>query len=42
MPPEGRATGTPPAVVHTLRDTRGSRVRRMVKSLTKKKKSLVG
>ena len=38
----GRVTGTPPAVVHTLRETRGSSVLRMLKSLTKKKKSLVG
>lgn len=38
----GRVTGTPPAVVHTLRETRGSSVLRMPKSLTKKKKSPVG
>lgn len=38
----GSVTGTPPAVVHTLRETRGSSVLRMLKSLTKKKKSLVG
>lgn len=38
----GRVTGTPPAVVHTLRETRGSRVLKILKSLTKKKKSLVG
>lgn len=35
-------TGTPPAVVHTLREMRGNRVLKMLKSLTKKKKSLVG
>lgn len=38
----GRVTGTPPADVHTLRETRGSSVLKMLKSLTKKKKSLVG
>lgn len=38
----GRVTGTPPAVVHTLLETRGSSVLKMLKSLTKKKKSLVG
>lgn len=38
----GRVTGTPPAVVHTLREMRGSSVLKMLKSLTKKKKSLVG
>lgn len=38
----GRATGTPPTVVHTLRETRGSSVLKILKSLTKKKKSLVG
>lgn len=38
----GRVTGTPPAVVHTLRETRGKSVLKMLKSLTKKKKSLVG
>lgn len=38
----GRVTGTPPAVVHTLRETRGSSVLKILKSLTKKKKSLVG
>lgn len=39
---QGRVTGTPPAVVHTLREMRGNRVLKMLKSLTKKKKSLVG
>lgn len=39
---QGRVTGTPPAVVHTLLEMRGNRVLRMLKSLTKKKKSLVG
>lgn len=39
---QGRVTGTPPAVVHTLREMRGSRVLKILKSLTKKKKSLVG
>lgn len=39
---QGRDTGTPPAVVHTLREMRGNRVFKMLKSLTKKKKSLVG
>lgn len=38
----GKVTGTPPAVVHTLRETRGSSVLKILKSLTKKKKSLVG
>lgn len=38
----GRVTGTPPAVVHTFLETRGSSVLKMLKSLTKKKKSLVG
>lgn len=38
----GSVTGTPPAVVHTLRETSGSRVRKMLKSLTKKKKSVAG
>lgn len=38
----GRVTGMPPAVVHTLREMRGSRVLKMLKSLTKKKKSPVG
>lgn len=38
----GSITGTPPAVVHTLRETSGSRVRKMLKSLTKKKKSVAG
>lgn len=42
MSSEGRVTGTPPAVVHTLREMRGNRVLKMLKSLTKKKKSLVG
>lgn len=39
---QGRVTGTPPAVVHTLLEMRGNRVLRMLKSLTKKKKSLAG
>jgi hypothetical protein len=39
---QGRVTGTPPAVVHTLLEMRGNRVLKMLKSLTKKKKSLVG
>lgn len=39
---QGRVTGTPPAVVHTLREMRGNSVLKMLKSLTKKKKSLVG